>query len=47
MMGVMTNDGSKKGSEPEPYMVLAWFQAWHHSRDIVESRDRFLVKIII
>ena len=31
MMGVMTNDGSKKGSEPEPYMVLAWFQAWHHS----------------
>ena len=23
MMGVMTNDASKKGSEPEPYMVLA------------------------
>jgi hypothetical protein len=30
-VAMMTNDASKKGSEPEPYMVLAWFQAWHHS----------------
>jgi hypothetical protein len=33
-VAMMTNDASKKGSEPEPYMVLAWCQAWHHSHEI-------------
>jgi len=39
-VAIMTNDVSKKGSELEPYMVLA---AWHHT--FLSSRGFWMVLI--